>query len=87
LLEGRRDEDVFPTRYEINTEARVREIAAQSGFEVLELRMLSSTAITAMIPPLAFGELLLIRLMEGKIGRRFRSNIIAVLRKRGVANG
>lgn len=84
LLEGRRDKDVFPARYQINTATKIGQIAAQCGFQVIEIQMVNSTAATAMLFPLAVFELFLIRLLEIRMLARYRTNIITILKKKRV---
>jgi ubiquinone/menaquinone biosynthesis C-methylase UbiE len=81
LLEGRRGEDVFPTVYRINTARAIRQIAQRCGFDILELSSVNSTAATAVLFPLAFLELLVIRLLEFESAAPYRSNFILVLQK------
>jgi len=81
ILEGRSDQDVFPTAYKINTVPQIERMAAQYGFRVIEIKMVNSTAISAMLFPLAVFELLLIRLLETRFLQRYRTNMIAVLQK------
>ena len=81
LLEGRREEEVFPAFYRINTPAAISQMAAASGFRVRQIRSVSSSAVTALLGPLAIVELLYLRLLEAKSFRNYRSNLIAVLQK------
>jgi ubiquinone/menaquinone biosynthesis C-methylase UbiE len=81
LLEGRREEDVFPAFYRMNTLAAISQMAAASGFRVQQIRSLSSSAVTALLGPVAIMELLYLRLLEAKRFRNYRSNLIAVLQK------
>lgn len=81
FLQRRKEEDVFPTFYRINTPADVTALAAAAGFEVASLQMVASSPIFIMVPPLVVLELLLIRLIMTKVGWRYRSNIVAVLRR------
>ncbi|MFZ1818540.1 MAG: hypothetical protein WAU44_11455, partial [Nitrospira sp.] len=81
LLEGRAEHDVFPTHYKANTEAQVRALAQANGFEVLQLDLLATDAIFAMLPPLAALELLWIRLLMTQPFRNLRTNMIVALRK------
>jgi ubiquinone/menaquinone biosynthesis C-methylase UbiE len=81
LLEGRAEEDVFPTVYAINTAQQVEQFATQCGFRVVELKMVNSTAITAVFFPLAIVELIAIRLLQSESKKNYRSNIIAILQK------
>lgn len=80
-MEGRKEEDVFPTRYRINTEREIREYAALHGFRVLDMRMTESSAQAVMLGPVVVAELLWIRLLRVRAMENLRSNIIAVLQK------
>lgn len=81
IIEGRREEDVFPTRYRMNTDAAISRIAVKTGFEVEDITSVSSSAATAVFGPLAWFELLYIRWLQRPQRAKLRSNIVAVLRK------
>jgi len=81
LLEGRREEDVFKTFYRMNSLAAISQMAAASGFRVQEFRSISTSAVTALLGPVAIVELLYLRLLEAKRFQNYRSNLIAVLQK------
>jgi len=81
LLDGRRSKDVFPTFYRVNTAAVIRAMAAAGGFRIVELKLISTTAAFAVIPPLAAVELLYIRSLRSPARAEKRSNIIAVLER------
>jgi SAM-dependent methyltransferase len=81
LVEGRQAQDIFETHYAANTEKSIRQLALAAGFEVMEIRLLMTDAIFAMIPPLALVELLWIRLLMSEPFRSLRSNFIVALRK------
>ena len=81
LVEGREEHDVFETHYAANTEKSIRALAEESGFEVVEMHLLVTDAIFAMVPPLAFLELLWIRLLMSGPFRTLRTNIIVALRR------
>lgn len=81
FLHDRKEEDVFPTYYRVNTERTIRKLGERAGFEVIELHLIVSSAQLVMIPPLVIVELLFTRLLMMPFARRFRTNIIAVLRK------
>jgi ubiquinone/menaquinone biosynthesis C-methylase UbiE len=81
VLEGRKEEDVFPTCYRMNRLAVIRRYASKSGFVVQELKSVSTSAITALLGPVAIVELLYLRILESPHLAGFRSNLIAVLRK------
>jgi ubiquinone/menaquinone biosynthesis C-methylase UbiE len=82
LLEGRRAEDVFLTHYRLNTPEEVAKIAAETGFVVEEIQMISTSAATVMLGPVVLVELLYIRALQRPKRSRRRSNIVAVLRKK-----
>ena len=81
LLEGREEHDVFPTHYKANTESQVKALAQANGFEIVQLDLIATDAIFAMIPPLAALELLWIRILMTQPFRNLRTNMIVALRK------
>lgn len=80
-LERRKEEDVFQTHYKMNTPAAVSAIASEIGFAVEEIRLVSSSAVTASFGPLAVPELLYIRHLQSERNAGRRSNLIATIRK------
>ena len=80
-LEGRKEEDVFPTHYKMNTAESIRDLAAKSGFISEEINLVSSSAVTAPFGPLAVPELLYIRSLQSEHLAGRRSNVIATLLK------
>jgi SAM-dependent methyltransferase len=80
-LENRKAEDVFPTHYRINTAADIRKLAQQTGFAVEDITMVSSSAATIMLGPVAWAELLYIRFLQAEKRANYRSNIVSVLKK------
>ena len=81
-LEQRRAEDVFPTRYTLNTPWRIERLAAQAGFEIEELTMAGSNCIFDRLGPMGWVECFVQKGMSVFLGGRLNSNIIAVLRRR-----
>jgi ubiquinone/menaquinone biosynthesis C-methylase UbiE len=81
FLEDRKEEDVFPTLYRMNTPARVKRLSSEAGFRVLELRRVESSAQLVMLGPLVIFELLWIRLLRFAPFENVRSNLIVVLQK------
>lgn len=82
LLEGRKEEDLFPTFYRANTVTEIERLAAAAGLEIERFDLVCTTAGFAMFLPLAVFELLWLRLLL--MHRRFeslRTNIICALRK------
>lgn len=86
-LDGRAAGDVFKTHYRANTEEDVRRVAGASGLEVAEVRLILTDALFAVVPPLALVELAYIRLLMSERMRRYRTNLIGVLRKAGAPGG
>jgi len=82
LIEDRREEDVFPTRYRLNTSDRIREDGAALGFTVREIQTVCTSPLTQVLGPGVIPELLLIRLMQASPLAPLRPNIVAVLEKR-----
>lgn len=83
VLEGRESEDIFPTFYRANTERRIKELAQANGFAIVTMRLVLSDAIFAMVPPLAFLELVWIRLLMAEPLRSLRSDFVVVMKKGG----
>jgi len=81
VLDGRAQEDVFKTHYRSNTEAQIRKLAQETGFEVVNIRFVASSAKFAVILPLAFLELFWIKLLLTRPFRPLRTNLIVTLAK------
>jgi ubiquinone/menaquinone biosynthesis C-methylase UbiE len=81
LSEGRVAADVYPTHYRINTEAAVRRIVQDAGFDARDVIMLntSNAGRILLLGPLVVLELLWLRLTQQARLRRHRTNIIGVL--------
>jgi ubiquinone/menaquinone biosynthesis C-methylase UbiE len=81
FLQGRREEDVYPTCYRFNTSKVICETAAAIDLRVRYLDRVNSSAETIMLGPLVIFELLLIRLSSSPRFAEYRNNIIAELEK------
>jgi SAM-dependent methyltransferase len=81
LLEGRREEDVFPTFYRMNTDTEIRRLARDMHFEVEDITLVSTSAATAVLGPVVWAELLYIRSLQKPNRANYRSNIVTTLRK------
>ncbi len=81
VLEERKAEDVFPTHYKVNRPEQVKAIAMRIGFSVEQIDLVSTSAFTQLITPLAVCELLFIRLLRQRSLEHLRTNLICVLRK------
>ena len=81
MIEGRKDEDVFPALYRMNLPDRIHALAEKNGFRVSVLSMQESSAQAVVLGPLVLLELIWIRILRLPFFRGWRSNIIAVLQK------
>jgi ubiquinone/menaquinone biosynthesis C-methylase UbiE len=83
VLQGRKEEDVFPTHYRLNTSKAVKAMAQETGFTVFALMFLESSAQTVMLGPVVIIELLLIRMLRLNHLQGFRTNLVVALQKKG----
>jgi ubiquinone/menaquinone biosynthesis C-methylase UbiE len=81
-LDGREAEDVFEVHYRANKPELIDSLAAETNFAVDEIKLVSSDAVFAKIPPLAVIELIWIRILMKKSFKKWRTNLIVTLRKR-----
>ena len=81
LFEGRSEEDRFRTYYRVNSERKVRMLAARAGFTVREVRLICSAAAFVILPPVLVVELLVLRVLMKRPFRKLRTNLIALLEK------
>lgn len=79
FLDGRDARDVFPTFYRANSSRSIRCLAQDAKLHVTELRVISSSAVLAIIPPLALVELLWLRALRSDRLAFLRSNLIVTL--------
>ena len=80
FFEERREEDVYPTVYRINTLPAVRRLAGEAGFRVERCDLVLSEAVTQVFGPAAIPELLYIRMTQWNALAHLRPDIIAILR-------
>lgn len=80
FFEERKEEDVFPTFYRMNTPKAIQRLSAAVGFSVVRLTLTDTSALTVILGPIVVLELLWIRLCRLRGLRNLRSNIVAVLR-------
>jgi SAM-dependent methyltransferase len=82
ILEGRTEEDVFPTRYRANTRRRLRALMSKAGLLEDRCQLLASEAVLARTHPLlVIPELLYIRLSLAPAFKFLRSTILATFVK------
>jgi SAM-dependent methyltransferase len=81
LLEGRAEEDVYPTAYKINTTSKAARLGTAAGFTIENCSAVLSGAVTWRLGPLSVFELLWIWATQWKPLAGFRNDIIAVFRK------
>jgi 2-polyprenyl-3-methyl-5-hydroxy-6-metoxy-1,4-benzoquinol methylase len=81
LLDKRKEEDIFPTFYKVNTPKKIAKISRSANLTLIDMRMLEAVNISHRFLPLAFIDLLLMKITMIRAFRNFRSNVIAILRK------
>jgi SAM-dependent methyltransferase len=81
VFEKRGEEDRFRTYYRANTPKRIARIAAAAGMGVERIDLIRSSAMFAVITPLAVAELLFLRALAAAPLDWLRPNLIATLRK------
>jgi SAM-dependent methyltransferase len=81
LFENRKEHDVFPAYYQVNTTQSITQVTHDAGMIVDRIRLIASSAKFALVPPIAFFELLLTRLLMTDVFSKYRPNIIAIVRK------
>jgi hypothetical protein len=70
----------------MNSLKKIKKLAQMSGFNVPEFKLINSPPKTIMLGPVVIIELLLIRVINLKLFRNFRSNIITVFQKINLPN-
>jgi ubiquinone/menaquinone biosynthesis C-methylase UbiE len=81
FLEGRAEEDVYPTHYRMNTPGAARRHAAESGFDLEDLVLVEDSASAQMLGPVVVIELLVTKLLRAARFTELRSNLVVALRK------
>jgi ubiquinone/menaquinone biosynthesis C-methylase UbiE len=76
FTEGREEDDVFPTFYEINSPRKIERAIERSGMRRKEIRLIPSAAQLVKIPPLVFFELIWIRITMTEAFKALRTNLI-----------
>jgi ubiquinone/menaquinone biosynthesis C-methylase UbiE len=87
LLEGRADEDIYSTAYQINDPRRAVQLASEAGLLVESCDLVTSEAMTAVLGPLAAFELVYIRMTQWKALAALRPDMIVVFRKPAISSG
>jgi SAM-dependent methyltransferase len=82
VLERRREEDVFRTFYKANTRSSIEAAASAAGLRTELFQFTCSVPVFARVPPIAFFELIYIRLLlRLRMMLPYRPTIICVLSK------
>jgi SAM-dependent methyltransferase len=77
-VDGREEEDIFPTRYRMNTSAAFQRLP---GFKIVDLNCVETAPQFGKIPLLNIAESALIHLTQFEAMRHLRADWIAVLQK------
>ena len=81
FLDGRNEEDIFPTYYRLNDTGRIKLIAERSGFSVSSVEFVENYPVLAMLGPVVVIELFAIRLLRLQKFAYLRPNLLVVLQK------
>jgi ubiquinone/menaquinone biosynthesis C-methylase UbiE len=81
FVDGRKESDIFPTFYRLNSEIKIKKISKLCGFKINKIAMNVSTGKIYLFPLFAIIELLWIKLLMAKPMKKFRTNIISILEK------
>lgn len=77
-MQGRKEEDIFPAFYKINSPSEINRLASEAGFKVVKIKLICSSAQFVIMPPIVVFELIWIKFLMTKIGKPLRTNIIAI---------
>lgn len=81
FLEGRKEEDIFPTFYRANCPEDVHGLANKAGFEVRKIAAIRSSALTGSLGPISVPELIFLRTLGNDRWAHLRHCIICILQK------
>lgn len=81
LLEGRDEDDVYPTFYRANRKGEIMRLSRDAGFVTSEIRLITTSPVFNLVPPLLLLELLWLRVLMARPFTSLRPNIICVLCK------
>lgn len=79
-LEKRKAEDIFPTRFELNTVARIRKVVAGTPLTIERLSINGTSGAFGMLGPIGWAEVLMMKAVALVTGQ-YNSNLICVLRR------
>jgi ubiquinone/menaquinone biosynthesis C-methylase UbiE len=84
-LEGREENDIFPTHYKLNTPGSINRLAEEAGFAIEELRVVGSSGAFDSLGPIGWAECFLLKGLAVGFHGKFNSNIIGVLQRKGLS--
>ena len=81
ILDGRKEEDVFPAYYRINSPKAITRYAGKNGLKAKNIYLICTSPCFSVIPPIALVELFWIRLLMTKMFRPWRTNLLVEMKK------
>jgi SAM-dependent methyltransferase len=81
MIDGRNEDDIFPTHYRLNSANLIRALAAKREFLVESLAFVESSPILVMLGPVVILELLAISVLRRELFANLRPDMLVVLRK------
>ena len=80
-IDGRKEDDIFPTHYRLNDEDSIRSAAERSGFLVSKFEFVETSPILSALGPLVIFELIAILLSRCKTFAHLRPDLLVVFEK------
>ncbi len=81
FLDGRGEQDIFPTHYRLNKASDIQRFAHIAGLVPSCIRHVECSAQAVMLGPLVVLELLVIRMLRLRRFEKYRSNLVVLLGK------
>jgi ubiquinone/menaquinone biosynthesis C-methylase UbiE len=81
FLDGRNEQDIFPTFYRLNNVRQIRLVAERIGFSVSSIEFVENSPVLQMLGPVILFELLAIRLLRSRTLAHLRPDLLVVLKK------
>jgi ubiquinone/menaquinone biosynthesis C-methylase UbiE len=85
FLEHRKEEDIFPTHYRMNSPRAIEDHATKTGFQVEQLKLIGSTGSLNRLGPVSWIECLLLKGLETSFHGKLQPDILAVLARQEAA--
>lgn len=85
FLEDRKEEDIFPTHYRMNSPRAIEDHAAKTRFQIEQLNLIGSNGSFNRLGPVSWIECLLLKGLETSFHGKLQPDILAVLTREEAA--